>query len=238
MRHLAVILGVIAAVVLHAAFLLFGGILIPKAKPPEAVTTPVDLLADVDEEKPKDKPEEQPAEDRQIASEDEPPPDAAEILRDMESQPSLDSAPALEAASLSAIEAALSGQGGGGDFAQSLSFESGGRIGGTGRGGPAEEKIDEAFSLTEIDQKPRAIFQASPNFPPQMRGKKVEGVVSLIFVVDANGKVENPRVEKSSHEAFEKPAIAAVRKWKFEPGVRAGERVASKMRVSIRFPAS
>ena len=69
-----------------------------------------------------------------------------------------------------------------------------------------------------------------------MRGKKVEGTVTVIFVVDAGGKVENPRVEKSSHTAFESPAVSAVKKWKFEPGLKAGQRVASKMRVSIRFP--
>lgn len=239
MRRFTIVLGVMAAVLLHAGFILFGGLLFPAAKKPEGVTTPVDLVGDVDDEKPKEKPEEKKPEEREIETNDDQPPDASEILKDMERQPELDAAPALEAASLSAIEAALNGGGsGGGDFAEALSFGSGGRIGGTGKAGGSDEKIDEAFSLTEIDQKPRAIFQASPTFPAEMRGKKVEGVVSVIFVVDASGKVENPRVEKSSHKSFETPAIAAVRKWKFEPGLRGGERVASKMRVSIRFPAS
>ncbi len=236
MRQVAVILGVLAAVTLHAGLILFGGLIFPAAKKPEAVTAPVDLLGDVEERKDR-KVDEEPKEKKEIEAETEQPPDASEILEKLDSQPSTDATPALEAASLSAIEAALSGQGGGGDFAQALTFEGGGRIGGTGkRGAAAEDPVEEAFSLSEIDQKPRAIFQASPTFPADMRGKKVEGVVSVIFVVDANGKVENPRIEKSSHAAFESPALAAVRKWKFEPGVRAGQRVASKMRVSIRFP--
>jgi protein TonB len=71
-----------------------------------------------------------------------------------------------------------------------------------------------------------------------MRGKKTEGLVSVIFVVDAEGKVVGPRAEKSSHAAFETPALDAVKKWKFEPGVRGGQRVATKMRISIRFPPS
>ncbi len=71
-----------------------------------------------------------------------------------------------------------------------------------------------------------------------MRGKKVDGVVTLIFVVDASGKVVDPRVESSSNSAFDNPALSAVKKWKFEPGLRAGKRVATKMRVPIRFPAS
>jgi protein TonB len=236
---LAWLLGIAAAIFFHGGVLLFGGIFFLDDGEGGGSVQAVDLLAGMEDEKkdekePEEKPEEEPEE---LETDEEEPPDAADILRTLE-MPSPDAPPALEAASLSAIEAALSGQGGGGDFAEALSFASGGRIGGTGLGGNSAEKLDEAFSLAELDQKPRAILQGSPVFPSEMRGRKVEGVVSVLFVVDAAGKVENPRVEKSSHTAFEAPALAAVRKWKFEPGVRAGQRVASKMRVSIRFPAS
>ena len=165
-------------------------------------------------------------------------PDAGEVIRNLEVA-STDTAPALEAASLSAIEAALSGQAiGGGDFAESLSFASGGRIGGTGKAGALDDKAEGAFSLDEIDQKPRPIFQGAPIFPSEMRGKKVEGVVTVIFVVDSSGKVVDPRVEKSSHPAFEKPALDAVKQWKFEPAIKGGQRVGCKMRVPIRFQPS
>ena len=36
----------------------------------------------------------------------------------------------------------------------------------------------------------------------------------------------------------ERPALEAVRQWKFEPAVRGGEKVASKMRIPIRFALS
>jgi protein TonB len=71
-----------------------------------------------------------------------------------------------------------------------------------------------------------------------MRGRKVEGVVSILFVVDSSGRVSGPRVEKSTHAAFEKPALDAVRQWRFEPAVKGGQRVACKMRVPIRFQPS
>ena len=170
-----------------------------------------------------------------IESETEKPPDSAELIRNIEQQPN--PAPALEAASLNSIEAALNGASSGdGDFAQALSFSSGGRIGGTGKAGAGNDPLENAFSLGEIDQKPRAIFQTSPVFPAGM--KSVVGVVTLIFVVDETGKVLNPRVEKSSNLAFEKPAVDAVKQWKFEPAVKGGKRVACKMRVPIRFQAT
>jgi protein TonB len=235
----ATLIGITCAIFVHVAILLFGGIFFMDKKKDAGTVQTVDLLSDVDAEAKKDekKPEEQKEEEpRELDSDTEQPPDAAEMLRSLEPSP-IDNTPALEAASLSAIEAALGGQGGG-EFAEALSFASGGKIGGTGVAGGPDQKMEEAFSLAEIDQKPRAVFQGSPIYPAEMRGKKVEGVVTLIFVVDATGKIVNPRVEKSSNTVFESPAIDALRKWKFEPGVRAGQSVATKMRVSIRFPPS
>jgi protein TonB len=233
------ILGIACAVLFHVCVLLFGGILFPRHDEKNATTQEVELLSDVDAaEKDEPKPEEPKPDEEPIQTEEERPPDATEVIRNLEQAP-MDDAPALEAASLSAIEAALNGAGGGGgDFASALSFESGGRIGGTGKAGALEQGIEEAFNMTDIDQKPRAVFQVAPVYPTAMRGKKVEGVVTLIFVVDSDGKVVNPRVEKSSQNAFDDPALSAVKKWKFEPGLRGGQRVPCKMRVPIRFPAS
>jgi protein TonB len=233
---LAWLLGFVAAVALHAFVLLFGGLLFPSAKKSEGTTQPVELLSDVDatEEK-KDQPEPQKKDPEQpIDADPEKPPDSAEITHRLDAPPT-DDAPELQAASLSAIEAALSGQAAGGEFADALNFASGGRIGGHGKAGAVDDKMEEAFSLGEIDQKPRAIFQGQPMFPSEMRGKKVDGSATLIFVVGADGKVQSPKVAKSSHSAFEQPALDAVKQWKFEPGVKGGERVACRMRVTITF---
>lgn len=238
MKFFTWIFGMGAAVVLHAIIIAFGGAPFLGDDDDRRTTQSVDLLSDLEsEEKKKEVVEEPPPPEERIESDDETPPDTADVLRDLETAPT-DDAPALEAASLSAIEAALGGGGGGGDFAEAIGFGSGGRIGGTGTAGGGDRTLDDAFSLAELDQKPRAVFQTSPAYPAQMRGKNVEGVVTLIFVVDIAGKVENPRVESSTHPAFDAPALDAVKKWKFEPGVRAGERVPSKLRVQVRFPAS
>lgn len=232
-------LGIFCAVLVHAFILAFGGWLFAGLKKDQATLQQVELIS-ADEEAEKEKPKEPVAEEQseKLEAETEEPPDAAEIIRNMELSEAA-SAPALEAASLSAIEAALNGQSGGSnDFAQALDFSSGGRIGGTGKAGALDEKMESAFSLSEIDQKPRPVFQASPLYPSELRSKKIEGVVTVVFVVDAEGKVAGPRVEKSTHSSFDKPALDAVKKWKFEPAIRAGQRVACKMRVPIRFQPS
>lgn len=233
------VVGIVAAVLVHAFLLLFGGLVFRGCRPEENTVQAVELIAaeDPSTEEEKKEPEVPTPETEPLETQTEQPPDAAEIIRAMESPDSID-APALEPASLSAIEQALNGQGGVGDFADSLSFSSGGRIGGTGTAAGMDEQIEKAFSLAEIDQKPRVVFQASPRIPAELRGKKIEGAVTVIFVVDATGKVTNARVEKSNHPAFDKPALEAIRQWKFEPALRGGARVSCSMRQPFRFPPS
>jgi protein TonB len=222
-------IGIVCAIGLHAGIILFGGSLFASHKKDHGTLQQVELLnSDAVE---KEKPKEQPVEKTEQI-ETEKPPDVADIVHNVEQSAAVN-APELEAASLSAIEAALSGQaGGGGDFAESLSFSSGGRIGGTGKAGAMDQELEKAFSLSEIDQKPRVAFQTAPVYPSGMR---TEGVVSVIFIVDQTGRVVNPRVDKSTHQEFEKPAVDAVKQWKFEPALKAGQRVSCKMRVPIRF---
>jgi len=240
------VMGVTCAVLAHVGVLLFGGILFLDDGQDHGTLQQVELVGaeEVEAEKAKEAEEEQRQEAEERAAEDEleaeeePAPDSAEVVRNLELSAAA-SAPRLEAASLSAIEAALSGRGGGGgDFADALSFASGGRIGGLAGAGALEEKLEQAFEMGDIDQKPRVVFQTAPPYPAQMRGRKVEGLVTVICVVDETGRVDRPRVESSSHEAFEKPALDAVKQWKFEPAVKGGRRVSCPMRIPIRFPAS
>jgi TonB family protein len=228
------ILGIVSAVLLHVFILFFGGLFFPGATESHASATPVDLLDDVEETKPKDEKVDEQKPEEEIEADTDEPPDAADIVKSLEVAP-VNDAPALEAASLSAIEAALNGRGGSGEFGEALSFASGGRIGGTGKAGAIGDSQDQVFSMADIDQKPRAVFQTAPSYPSELRAKKTEGSVSVIFVVDAAGKVVDPRIEKSDHPAFDKPALDAIRQWKFEPGVKGGKRVPCKMRQPIRF---
>ena len=232
-----VVVAVVLAFALHAGFVLYGGMILPEAQEDHGTLKVVELVGEVEseDEQKTDEPEPEATEATQeLEAESEQAPDAAEIIKSLELAPA--AAPALDDASLAAIQAALSGQlGNGMSLSDAVDFSSGGRIGSTGKPGQIAGGLESAFNLADIDQKPRAVFQAQGRFPSEMRGKKVEGQVTVIFVVDASGKVVDPRVETSNHTAFEKPALDAVRQWKFEPGVKGGQRVACRMKVPIRF---
>jgi protein TonB len=95
--------------------------------------------------------------------------------------------------------------------------------------------VDALFSLADLDQKPRVVYQASPRLTKELR-RKAPGTVYIIFIVNRKGQVEKPQVQKSTDPVFEKPALNAVKKWKFEPGKRKGNPVRFRMRVPITFP--
>lgn len=97
------------------------------------------------------------------------------------------------------------------------------------------QNVDALFSIADLDQKPRVIYQPGPSLNKEVR-KKAPGTVYVIFIVDQNGRVQNPQIQKSSDSVFEKPAISAIKQWKFEPGKRNGQPVRFRMRVPFTFP--
>jgi periplasmic protein TonB len=96
-------------------------------------------------------------------------------------------------------------------------------------------EVDALFSMADLDQKPRLLYQPGPVLNKQIR-QQAPGTVYIIFIVDQRGRVENPIVQKSSDPVFERSALAAVKQWKFEPGKRNGQPVRFRMRVPITFP--
>ncbi len=127
---------------------------------------------------------------------------------------------------LSQLELALDPRSafGGGDFAINLSEMAAG-----------SEQVDAIFSLSDLDRKPRVVYQPVPLYPPEMARKGLQGTVYILFIVDRNGRTRDLKVQQSSHPSFNNPALKAVEQWKFEPGQRRGKPVRFRMRVPITF---
>jgi protein TonB len=144
--------------------------------------------------------------------EEEPPPEMVQ-----ESEP-------LDLAQLELAMNASFGDGlGAGDFSMRLAT------------GPAAFGGPEAFAgLGEVDQAPRATFQAQPNITEKMR-KKGRGRVTIVFMVNERGRVELPRVESSSDPVFNEACLSAIKQFRFEPGQRGGKPVRSPARQVFSF---
>ncbi len=147
---------------------------------------------------------------------DEPPPP--------EDQPQMDDIP--QDMSLSALELSLNpGGGSGAAILQNVLTDS------------VQNRLTEAFAMSESTQRPRPVQQQSPVYPASLRRQGISGVVKVEMVVDARGRVVNPRVIESAHPAFNQPALEAIAQWRFEAGQRGGRKVPFKIVIPIRFSA-
>jgi protein TonB len=154
----------------------------------------------------------------------EPPPPAPEPEKKEETPPELKLADVSQQIAISAdLEVAIGGGGGLAGF------------GGIREMTAAETTKDDAFSVEELDKKPEPISRVDPVYPMALRKARAEGIVTLIFIITEEGRVEDARVETSSRPEFEKPALDAIRKWRFRPGTKEGQAVRAFVRQPLRF---
>ncbi|MCX7818234.1 MAG: energy transducer TonB [Kiritimatiellae bacterium] len=99
----------------------------------------------------------------------------------------------------------------------------------------AKEEGEAVFSVADLDQVPRPVHQPAPEYPTELKRKRIEGTVHVVFLVDPSGAVQNPTVVQSVHPALDRAALQSVRKWRFDPGRRGGQPVAFRMKVPITF---
>jgi periplasmic protein TonB len=100
----------------------------------------------------------------------------------------------------------------------------------------APDASDYIFEIHELDEPPRAVAQLPPLYPAQARLRRIEGYVTLIYVVGADGRVGTLDITASEPAGlFDEAARQAVRRWRFEPGRRAGEAVPVRVQQRLSF---
>lgn len=84
--------------------------------------------------------------------------------------------------------------------------------------------------------EPVLVRVVQPDYPGEARVRGIEGWVDLSFVVSAGGDVLEPRVEDSSMKhLFARPALNAVRQWKYAPRTVAVTPERTRVRVQFRL---
>jgi len=83
---------------------------------------------------------------------------------------------------------------------------------------------------------PRKLVDVRPVYPQAMRDAGLEGTVSLVALIDVEGRVSSVRVTGSpAHPDLGKAAADAVRQWQFSPTLLNGETVEVLMNVQVGF---
>jgi len=86
--------------------------------------------------------------------------------------------------------------------------------------------------------RPAIVLQrVDPAYPHSALVLHLNGTVVLKCIIGRNGEVRDPEVVTSSHPFFNDPAIAALRQWRFAPGVFRGQPVDTYFELTIKFQA-
>ena len=85
-------------------------------------------------------------------------------------------------------------------------------------------------------QRPEVINKVPPVYPEDARKARLEGQVIVKTVIDEQGQVNDPVLEKSSgHEALDQAALDAVSVWTFKPATLHGKPVAVFYWLTVNF---
>ncbi len=87
-----------------------------------------------------------------------------------------------------------------------------------------------------VVKEARLVRQVDPEYPRDARRGGIEGSIDLRFTVKADGKVADIEVVQATPaDTFDREAIAAVRRWRYEPRREDGVPVDSRTRVRLEF---
>lgn len=116
---------------------------------------------------------------------------------------------------------------GGGDFRVNV---------GNVQEGFAEPPQWRVFDVGDLDEPPHPLARVQPIYPTQARMRRIEGAVVVAFVVNPDGTVRDIRILAAEpDDSFNPAVIRAVARWRFSPGKRGGEAVATRVLQRIEF---
>ena len=110
---------------------------------------------------------------------------------------------------------------------------------------PPPEKIERIKKIKEFEKgavkcvgeikPPKLLKMVEPVYPEEARKSRVSGVVILGARTDEEGRVASVMIYKSKAPILNKPAIDAVRQWKYEPLIIKGKPEPALLTVTVRF---
>jgi TonB family protein len=105
----------------------------------------------------------------------------------------------------------------------------------TGPSPPARTRLERegVAEVTAGIVPPSVVSQVDPVYPDKARNARVQGVVILRCIVEADGTVSAAEVVKGLPFGLGESAVEAVKKWRFRPASRNGQPLAVYHNVSV-----
>ena len=85
------------------------------------------------------------------------------------------------------------------------------------------------------NRKAKVTYRVEPEYTADARDKQITGTVLLGVTVGPDGNVQNIQIKRSLFPSLDESAVAAVRKWRFEPAIKDGQAVSFYLQVEFYF---
>lgn len=94
---------------------------------------------------------------------------------------------------------------------------------------------DGLYAVGNGVSMPRPIYSPEPEFSEEARRVKLQGEVTLLATIGADGLPRNIRVVRSLGMGLDEKALDTVKTWRFEPAKMNGRPVAVQMNIIVNF---
>jgi protein TonB len=100
-----------------------------------------------------------------------------------------------------------------------------------------KERQRQAALASKVAAAPRVTRRTQPHYPVSARKAGAEGTTQIAATINSSGQVNSARINQSSgHSTLDSSALAAVRKWRFEPAKNAlGQPIAHQLVIPVTF---
>lgn len=82
---------------------------------------------------------------------------------------------------------------------------------------------------------PIMLYQPDPEYSDQARREHIEGIVVMSLTVGTDGMVHDVVVTKSLGHGLDEMAVAAVKKWRFDPAAQDSKPIPARVTVDMNF---
>jgi protein TonB len=106
-----------------------------------------------------------------------------------------------------------------------------------GKGGLGSGSSGKAYDENQVDRAVEVTRPAAPRYPDALKSVGVQGVVSMHFIVDADGRVEPGSIEviSTSHKLFADAVRMALLNTRYRPAEAGGHAVRQMVEQSFTF---
>ncbi|MGH8247386.1 MAG: energy transducer TonB [Gammaproteobacteria bacterium] len=103
----------------------------------------------------------------------------------------------------------------------------------------AHQHFGKSYKVVDVGERERLVFPKGPGSvspsPVYVRGRCLEGDVTVLYIIDVRGSVVSPHVAKTDNAILSQPALEKMREQRFEPAKVDGKHASMLAVTNLQF---